>query len=103
VWLNWLVAVAIAVAMVFLSGRWLTPNVYTVPLGRCAVDWHVDRGIVAVACVGRDMIRVWPLPVEGQCGEDALEMPDGELACRAQHNWCRSAQTRAMEIALSVV
>jgi hypothetical protein len=49
VWLNWLVAAVIAVAIVFLQGRWLTPNVYTVPLGRCDVDWHVDRGVVAVA------------------------------------------------------
>jgi hypothetical protein len=43
-WLNWLIAAAIAVAIVFLQGRWLTPNVYAVPLGRCDVDWHVDRG-----------------------------------------------------------
>jgi hypothetical protein len=43
------------------QGRWLTPNVYTVPLGRCDVDWYVDRGIVVVACMGRDMIKVWPL------------------------------------------
>ena len=48
----------------------LTPNVYTVPLGRCYVDWHADRGIVAVACVGRDMIRVWSLPVETPWFED---------------------------------
>jgi hypothetical protein len=50
--LNWLVAVAIAVAILFLQGRWLTPNVYTVPLGRCDVDWHADCGIV-----------LWPAPV----------------------------------------
>jgi hypothetical protein len=56
-WLNWLVAAAIAAAIVFFQGRWLTPNVYTVPLGRCDVDWHVDRGIAVVACVGRDMIK----------------------------------------------
>jgi hypothetical protein len=64
VWLNWLIAMGIAAAILFLQGRWLTPNVYTVPLGRCDVDWHVDRGIVAVACVGRDMIKVCPPPVE---------------------------------------
>ena len=33
-------------------------NVRTVPLGRCDVDWHVDRGIVAVACVGHDLIGI---------------------------------------------
>jgi hypothetical protein len=61
-WLNWLVAAAIAVAIVLVRGRWLTPNVYTIPLGRCDVDWHVDRGIVALTCVGRDPIKVWSLP-----------------------------------------
>jgi hypothetical protein len=34
------------------------------------VDWHVERGIVAVACVGHDMIKVWPLPVEGPWFEE---------------------------------
>ena len=33
-------------------------------------------GIVAAACVGRDMIKVWPLPAEGPWFEDAIEMPD---------------------------
>jgi hypothetical protein len=28
VWLNWLVAAVIAVAIVFFHGSWLTPNVY---------------------------------------------------------------------------
>jgi hypothetical protein len=37
-WLNWLIAAAIAVAVLFFQGRWLTPNVYTVPLDRCDVD-----------------------------------------------------------------
>jgi hypothetical protein len=35
-------------SLLWLHGRWLTPNVYTVPLGRCDVDWHVDGGIVAM-------------------------------------------------------
>jgi hypothetical protein len=42
---------------------------------RCDVDWHVDRGIVAVACLGQDMIEVWPLPVEQPWGEDAASQP----------------------------
>jgi hypothetical protein len=52
--------------------RWLTPSECTVSLGRCAVDWHAERGIVAVACVGRDMIKVWPLPVGTPRWEDAV-------------------------------
>jgi hypothetical protein len=46
------------------------------------LDWHVERGIVAVACVGRDMIKVWPLPVETPWLEDAVEMPKSWLAVR---------------------
>jgi hypothetical protein len=43
-----------------------------VPLGRCDVDLHVDRRIVTLACVGRDLIKVWPLPVEAPRREDDL-------------------------------
>ena len=80
--LNWLFAAAILVALVFFQGRWLTPNVYTVPLGRCDVDWHVDRGIVAVACVGRDMIKVWPLPMVQPWFEHPLDPTAGQWASR---------------------
>jgi hypothetical protein len=41
--------------------------------GRCDVDWHADRGIVAVACAGYDMIKVWPLPVEQRRCEDEVQ------------------------------
>jgi hypothetical protein len=74
VWLNWL----IPAATMFFQGRWLTPDVYSVPLGRCDVGWHVYRGIVALACVGRDRIRVWPLPVKPLPAECApLGVSDG--------------------------
>jgi len=43
-----------------------------------------DRRVCALACVGRDMIKVWPLPVEQPWFEEAIEMRDGELASRAQ-------------------
>jgi len=39
-------------------------------IGPFDFDRHVDRGIVAVACVGRDPMKVWPLPVEQAWGED---------------------------------
>jgi hypothetical protein len=51
-----------------LEGRCLTPDVPKMPLGRCEVDLHGGRGIVAVACVGRDMIKVRPLPLEQPWG-----------------------------------
>ena len=69
------------------------------PLGRCDVDWHVSRGIVAVACVGRDMIRVWPLPVEQPWWEETPDVPGGELTFRAQDELCLNAQTRGMKTA----
>jgi hypothetical protein len=47
------------------------------------LDWHSGRPALAVACVGRDMIEVWPLPVEQPWWEDTIEMSDGELARRA--------------------
>jgi hypothetical protein len=56
---------------------------YTVPLGRCDVDWHGDRGIVALACVGRDMIKVWPLPVETPWWEDEIKRTDQPWGQRA--------------------
>jgi hypothetical protein len=79
-------------SLLWLQGRWLAPNVYTVPLGPCDVDWHIDRGIVAVACVGQDMIKVWPLPVEQPGREDGLEEFD-EL-------WGQCALTRGEVVVL---
>jgi hypothetical protein len=54
---------------------------------------------VALACVGRDMIKVWPLPAERPWWEDAQETPDGEPARRTQDRSCRSTQTCGIEIA----
>jgi hypothetical protein len=49
VWLNWLIAEVIAVAILFFQGRWLTPDVYTVPLGRCGslCGTRPDQGVAA--------------------------------------------------------
>jgi hypothetical protein len=68
-----LLLIVMLVVLVLLQGRWLTPNVYTMPLGRCDVDWHADRGIVAVACLWSDIIKVWPLPVEQPWWEEPLD------------------------------
>ena len=80
--LSRLMMAAMLLSLVLLQGRWLTPNVYTLPLGRCDVDWHAERGVVAVACAGRDMIRVWPLPVERPWSDDDEAAP-GRLALRS--------------------
>ena len=68
--LSWLLVAALLILTPLFQGRWITPDVYTVRLARCSVDWHVERGIVAVGCPGRDMIRLWPLPVEAPMLED---------------------------------
>jgi hypothetical protein len=39
-----------------------------------------------VACVGRDMIKVWPLPVEQPWCEDALGVLGGEPTRRVQND-----------------
>jgi hypothetical protein len=61
----------------------------TVPLGRCDVDWHADGGIIALACVGRDIIKVWPPPVEGPWLEDATRLT---LAHSSQTAHCPAGQ-----------
>jgi hypothetical protein len=35
------------------------------------VDGHIDRGIVVVAYVRRDLIKTWPVPVEQPWWENA--------------------------------
>ena len=68
--LSWLLVAALLILTPLFPGRWITPDVYTVRLARCSVDWHVERGIVALACQGRDMMKVWPQPVEMPWWED---------------------------------
>jgi len=70
--LNWLLMAALLVATVWLQGRWIAPNVFALPAGSCDVQWFQGRGVVAVACIGRDMVKVWPLPVMSPWFEDPL-------------------------------
>jgi len=81
--LSWLLVEALLIVTPLFQGRWITPNVYTVRVARCSVDWDVERGIVVLACVGRDMIEIWPLSTEGLRLADANERPDGDMVCRA--------------------
>jgi hypothetical protein len=82
-----LLNVTFVVLLVLLLWNWtgyeLVPGVVTYTIGPCDLDWHSGRPALAVACVGRDMIEVWPLPVEQPWWEDTIEMSDGELARRA--------------------
>jgi hypothetical protein len=56
--LNWFGIAAILIATQWLQDRWLTPNVHTLPLCRCVVDWHANGNVLAVTCAGHDMIKV---------------------------------------------
>jgi hypothetical protein len=57
-------------------------------IGPCDLDWHNERPALVLACPGRDMIRVWPLPVEqpgwadvkpaGGAGEADRRLPSGD-------------------------
>jgi len=82
--LNWLLMAALLAATVLLQGRWITSNVLALPVGSCDVQWFQGRGVVAVACVGRDMVRVWPFPVEAPWFENSVQPPgpavQGEFA-----------------------
>jgi hypothetical protein len=71
--LSWLLVGLLLLAAPLFQGHWITPNVYTVRVARCSVDWDVERGIVAVACQGRDLIRVWALSVEWPWWEDEVQ------------------------------
>ena len=40
------------------------PGVFTHVIGPWDVDWYGERSALVVACPGKDLIRVWSLPVE---------------------------------------
>ncbi len=43
--------------------RKLTEDVWTVELIRCGIDYHTKAHTLALACLGLDYTRLWPLPV----------------------------------------
>ena len=49
------------------------PGVVVHDIGPCALDWHHARPALVLACPGRDMIRMWPLPVVQPWFEDPIE------------------------------
>jgi hypothetical protein len=64
-------------------------------LGRSDVDWHADRRIEAVACVGRDMIKLWLLSVESRGGRMQSGFRAGNWLPRAtsiEPEWLNSSK-----------
>ena len=60
-----LLNVAFVVLLVLLVWSWtgyeLVPGVVTHTIGPCDLDWHSARLALGLACLGQDLIRVWPL------------------------------------------
>lgn len=48
-------------------------GVFELPLGPCVLDVFTGENTLVVACPGRDMLRVWPLPVGQPWWEDSAE------------------------------
>lgn len=72
------VANALLIAALFFIawqalGYELAPGVVVHDIGPCALDWHRARPALVLACPGRDMLRVWPLPFMSPWFEDPIE------------------------------
>ena len=61
-------------------------------IGPCDLDWHSGRRALVVACVGRDMIRVWPLPVEQPWWEHTEDETARVRALRSSLDLTRGGQ-----------
>lgn len=68
--LLWLLIAAVLLITWSLQGDWIMPGVYELPLGACVLDAYTGEDALVVACQGRAMLRVWPLPVKGPWWED---------------------------------
>ena len=49
-------------ALILTSARPIMPGVFSWSAGPCDVDYYRAQRVVALACPGRDMLRIWPLP-----------------------------------------
>jgi hypothetical protein len=78
--LNWLFIAVLLVTTIWLSGRWITPDVFALPLGACDLTIYQDRQFAVIACPGHDLIRIWPLPIISPWFEDPLHPDTGQQA-----------------------
>lgn len=76
-----LLMLALMLASMLAGARFPVPGVWSRSAGPCSVDHHAAQGVVALACPGRDMLRLWPLPPAGPWFEDPEE-PPGQMAVR---------------------
>lgn len=52
----------VLLALILATAQPVVPGVLTWSVGSCQLDWHTTRHAVVLACPGRDMLRLWPLP-----------------------------------------
>ena len=62
--LNVAFVVLLLVTAWLATGYEIVPGVVAHDLGPCALDRFSEQGVLVLASVGQDMIKVWPLPVE---------------------------------------
>ena len=72
---------ALMLASMLAGARSPVPGMWSWSAGPCSVDYHAAQGVVALACPGRDMLRLWPLPPAGPWFEDPGK-PPGQIAAR---------------------
>jgi len=73
-----LVILNVSIIAAFLVGNAerLTEDVSTARLRDCYLDYHTPIHAVALACLGVDYIKLWPLPVEQPWQETPDPLPD---------------------------
>ena len=77
---RWFLVCILAFALLGL--HWLVfqahevvPGVFSRPFGPCDVDYFRDRQALVLACLGVDLIKLWPLPVAHPWFEDPILPP----------------------------
>lgn len=69
-------------ALILASARPVVPGVLTWHAGPCDVDYFAARRVLALACPGRDYLRLWPLPPVSPWWEDQPAEPPAQIAAR---------------------
>ena len=74
---------------------WIAPGVFELPMGSSVLDAFTGDNALVVSCPGRDMMRVWLLPVERPGFE---EINSCLTCCHVSHSW--GAPSRYVECLL---
>jgi hypothetical protein len=58
-----LIAAVLLTGWLLQRGR-IVSGAYELPLGPCVLDAFTGENTLVAACRGRDLLRVWPLPMK---------------------------------------